>query len=111
MYDDESRDALALRLAFQQARLDALATVNDRGAVEGIDVEGLIAKLADARKLMNNLQQIQGAVTKGRAAFDVIKDNATVMRAELQSCLDDCDEIAKSGLAEGSNESTSSPQD
>ena len=98
VYDDENRDALALRLAFQQARSDALSTLNDRGAVEGIDIVSLVAKLADARTLMKHLQQIQSGVTKGRAALDVIQGNATTMREELQSCLDDCDEIAKSGL-------------
>jgi hypothetical protein len=98
VYDDENRDALALRLAFQQARSDALGTLNERGAVDGVDLEALVAKLVDARTLMKHLAQIQGGVTKGRAALDVIQDNATTMRAELQSCLDDCDELAKSGL-------------
>lgn len=101
VYDDESRDALALRLAFQQARSDALGTLSDRGAIDGIDIEGLVARLADARTLLQHLAQIQGGVTKGRTALDLIKQNATTMRAELQSCLDDCDDIAKSGMSQG----------
>lgn len=102
VYDDECRDSLALRLAFQQARADALCTLSDRGEVEGIDVEALIARLADARTLLKHLQQIRGGVTKGRAALEAIEGNANTMKEELQSCLDDCDELAKSGLSEGS---------
>jgi len=95
VYDDITRDALALRLAFQQSRSDALATLSTRGDADGLDVDALVARLVEARTLLGHLRQIQAGVTKGRAALDTVKEHAVGMQTELLACLDECDQLAK----------------
>ena len=94
VYDDLTRDAMALRLAFQQARSDALATLVTSGDAEGIDVDALISKLAEARTLLSHLKQIQSGVRAGAKALATIQDNAVDMQAKLLACLDECGELA-----------------
>ena len=102
VYDDVTRDGLALRLAFQQARSDALATLITRGDADGLDVDALVAKLTEARTLLSHLKQIQSGVTKARAALDLVKEHAVGMQTELLACLDECDQLAKCGVDVGS---------
>jgi hypothetical protein len=94
VYDDFTRDAMALRLAFQQARSDALASLVSTADAAGIDVEALVAKLAEARTLLSHLKQIQSGVRAGAKALSTIQDNAVDMQAKLLACLDECDELA-----------------
>lgn len=98
VYDDAIRDAMALRLAFQQARSDALATLVTNGDVEGIDLDSLIAKLAEARSLLSHLKQIQSGVRAGARALSTIQDNAVTMQTKLLGCMDECDQIVKADV-------------
>jgi hypothetical protein len=84
-----------LRLAFQQARSDALSTLSTRGDADSLDVDALVAKLAEARTLLSHLKQIQAGVTKARAGLDLVKEHAVGMQTELLACLDECDRLAK----------------
>ena len=93
MYDDSTRDAMALRLAFQQARADALATLVTTGDAEGIDLDVLVAKLAEARSFLSHLKQIQSGVRAGAKALSAIQDNAVTMQTKLLGCLDECDQL------------------
>ncbi len=102
VYDDLTRDALALRLAFQQARSDALAMLTTRGDADVLDVDALVAKLTEARTLLSHLKQIQAGVTKARAALDTVKEHAVGMQTELLACLDVCDHLAKCDVEVGS---------
>ena len=95
VYEDLTRDAMALRLAFQQARSDALATLVANGDVEGIDLDALIAKLAEARSLLTHLKQIQSGVRAGVKALSTIQDNAVTMQTKLLGCMDECDQLVK----------------
>ncbi|HRD11447.1 MAG TPA: hypothetical protein PLI79_06265 [Mycobacterium sp.] len=95
VYDDLTRDAMALRLAFQQARSDALATLVTNGDVEGIDLDALIAKLAEARSLLSHLKQIQSGVRAGAKALSTIQDNAVTMQTKLLGCMDECDQLVR----------------
>ncbi|BBX69246.1 hypothetical protein [Mycolicibacterium psychrotolerans] len=95
VYDDLTRDAMALRLAFQQARSDALATLVTTGDGEGIDLDALVAKLAEARSLLSHLKQIQSGVRAGAKALSAIQDNAVTMQTKLLGCMDDCDQLVK----------------
>ena len=102
VYDDVTRDGLALRLAFQQARSDALASLIARGDADRLDVDALVAKLTEARTLLSHLKQIQSGVTKARAALDLVKEHAVGMQTELLACLDECDQLAKCSVDVGS---------
>jgi len=90
---DLTRDALALRLAFQQARSDALATLITTADAEGIDINAVVAKLAEARSLLKHLKQIQSGVRAGAKALTGIQENAVTMQTKLLGCLDECDRL------------------
>lgn len=96
VYDDAARNALALRLAFQQARSDALATLSATGDADGLDIDALVAKLAEARALLGHVREIKSGITRARKGLDTAEENAVYIHTQLLGCLDECDRLARS---------------
>lgn len=88
VFDDELGDDLALRVGFQLARSDALASLGPE-ATEGIDIEFLAQKVGEARALLDQVTQIKKGITSARNGLGRAEKAVTAMRENLSRTLDE----------------------
>lgn len=90
VYDEGNRDALALRVAYQQARADALTLYGlERGGdTPSIDLEALSARLAEARTLLENTSRIGAGIRKAQSSLDSTLRLGEKMRNDIMETLD-----------------------
>jgi hypothetical protein len=90
VYDEMNRDALALRVAYQQARADALTLYGlERGGdTPSIDLEALEARLAEARTLLESTSRIGAGIRKAQSSLDSTLRLGEKMRNDIMETLD-----------------------
>lgn len=92
VYSEESGDALALRVAYQQARADALtlfrADRNDED--QTVDLEALLALLGEARTLLDQTSRIAAGIRKARSGLDATLKLGDKLRDDIVGILDQC---------------------
>jgi hypothetical protein len=92
VYDEVNRDALALRVAYQQARADALTLYGlERGGdTPSIDLDALGARLAEARTLLENTSRIGAGIRKAQSSLDATLQLGEKMRDDIIETLEKC---------------------
>lgn len=92
VYSEDSGDALALRVAYQQARVDALARHRgDRGGQEqSVDFEALLALIAEARNLLDETSRLGAGIRKAQSSLDSTLKLGEKMRDDIAGILDKC---------------------
>jgi hypothetical protein len=92
VYSEETGDALALRVAYQQARADALTLYHASRQSEerSLDLETLLALISEARNLLDETTRIGAAVRRAQTSLDTTLHVAEKMRADITDILDQC---------------------
>lgn len=92
VYDEETGDALALRVAYQQARADALTAYRaDRSRDESsVDLEALLARIGEARNLLDQTTQIEAGIRRAQTCLDKTLKLGDKLRADIIEILDQC---------------------
>jgi len=90
VYGEDRGDALALRVAYQQARADALTLYRaDRtGGESSVDLEALLARIGEARNLLDQTTRIGAGIRKAQSALDATLKLDEKMRADIIQTLD-----------------------
>lgn len=92
VYSEETGDALALRVAYQQARVDALSQYRaDRGGErQSVDFEALLALIGEARNLLDETSRIGAGIRKAQSSLESTLKLGDKMRADITDILDKC---------------------
>jgi hypothetical protein len=92
VYSEDSGDALALRVAYQQARVDALTQYRaGRGnAEQSVDFEAVLALISEARNLLDETSRIGAGIRKAQSSLDSTLKLGEKMRADITDILDKC---------------------
>lgn len=92
VYREDTGDALALRVAFQQARTDALLLHrSERSAEENpVDIEALLGLIGEARALLDQTSRIASGIRKARSSLDATLKLGDKMRDDIINILDEC---------------------
>lgn len=92
VYSEETGDTLALRVAYQQARADALAMYRaDRsGQGQPVDLEALLALIGEARNLLDETTRLGAGIRKARSSLDATLKLGEKMRGDIMDILEKC---------------------
>ncbi len=91
VYDKETEDPLALRVAYQAARSEAIALLQRKSCGE-IDVDFVLERVADARKQLDLINQIEKGLNQAQTGMDASRTTARELRDRLRGILDRLDE-------------------
>jgi hypothetical protein len=92
VYSEDTGDALALRVAYQQARADALTLyrADRKGEERSLDFETLLALIGEARNLLDETTRIGSNIRKAQSSLDATLKIGDKMRADITAILDQC---------------------
>ncbi len=88
VYDPESADTLALKVAYQLARTDLIAAASADGESQ-IDPELLAQKVQEARTLLDQVSQIKRGISTARNGLDKAESSLLSMKENLLRTLDE----------------------
>lgn len=102
VYSEDTGDALALRVAYQQARVDALTQYRaDRsGQKQSVDLEALLALIGEARNLLDETSRLGAGIRKARSSLDATLKLGEKMRADITDILDKCQTLVSASVAQ-----------
>jgi hypothetical protein len=87
VYDKETQDELALRVAYQAARAEAI-TLLQRKSWGEVDVDFVLARVADARKQLDLVNQVEKGLNQAQTGIDATRTTAHALRDRLREILD-----------------------
>jgi hypothetical protein len=92
VYSEDTGDTLALRVAYQQARADALTlhSAERGGDAPSIDLEALRARIGEACALLDTTSRIAAGIRKAQSSLDATLQLGEKMRADILETLDKC---------------------
>jgi hypothetical protein len=94
VYDPESGEQLAIKVAYQLARTDILAAATDTGA-DQIDPELLVQKVNEARTLLDQVSQIKKGISTARNGMNRAESGLLAMKENLLRTLDEIEEATR----------------
>jgi hypothetical protein len=94
VYDPDSADTLALKVAYQLARTDVLAAASGNGESQ-IDPELLAQKVQEARTLLDQVSQVKRGISTARNGLNKAESSVVSMKENLLRTLDEIDEGSK----------------
>lgn len=96
VYDADSTDPIALRVAYQLARTDVIHMARDESA-GGIDPQFIHQKVHEARAMLDQVTQVKSGLSKARNGLDRAESVVVSMRTNLMLILDEIEELARRG--------------
>lgn len=91
VFDPDSGDDLALRVAYQLARSDLFASASMEATAD-VDVALIGQKVKEARVLLDQVTQIKSGMTKARNGLDRAEDAVVAMKTSLLQALTDIEQ-------------------
>ncbi|MCP3975545.1 MAG: hypothetical protein GY720_13755 [bacterium] len=83
----QSLDTLALRVVYQIARLEALASLN--GDEASLDPAAVDEKIQEALTILDRISTVKRDLTSAAKGIDSARDHLDDMKSDLLNCLDD----------------------
>ena len=97
VYDPDTADTLALKVAYQLARTDMLTAASDNDDTQ-IDPELLAQKVQEARTLLDQVTQVKRGISTARNGLDKAESSLVSMKENLLRTLDEIDEGSKGAV-------------
>ncbi len=94
VYDKETQDELALRVAYQSSRSEAI-TLLQRKDCGKIDVDFVLARVAEARMQLDLINQVEKGLNQAQTGIDATRTTAREIRDRLREILDKVDHNLK----------------
>lgn len=94
-YDKDTENPLALRVAYQVARSEALVVSNP--TADEVDVEALMAKIDEARSLTTMITKIERGARKAEKGASEVLATSVQLKKQLCGILDDLETLVQDG--------------